>query len=302
MLPAFFPPAGVIVVKKFMIGCGLVLVVLLGIGVFGAVQLKNWLQDTVPHLEQMEARRTALVDAYGPATAYVPPTTDAYDPARVATYLDIRDALRDERSALTTRVEELIAWSLEEGNSGFLESMSHFGGAVKIFASLTRYSSSTDSMLLEREMGLGEFTHLHSTLFWGWMDLESERRQWREMIEAAPADNDMVETLAELQNSAETRSSEILRAHLGNLIEAVGDSPTDSVAAHLAVIRSGNPDLPFADPLPSSLERAFDAEAVRIRSSAPKSLGAWLAEMASLIDFDDNPDREGISREITVGF
>lgn len=290
--------------KKIAIGCGLVLILVLGASAFGIWRVSQWAKDSAPEFDEMAQRRTELLRTYGSEFDYLPPTDGAYDLARVDTYLEIREAISAEREELAARIQANIDWGMENPDPGFFESMGRIGDAVRIIGSIATHATITDSLLLEREMGLGEYKHYHATLFWGWMEPESERARWAEPLERlfADYDNDMAEAMLEMRDTVDEAASTLLRAHLENLVEASESAPSDSADAYLALIRSGDPDLPFADPLPPALEAAFEDRAVTIRMSAPESFSAWLAEMAIFIEFEANEKGTGVSREITVGF
>ena len=277
--------------KKFFVGCGVVVVLLIGLGVFGLVQFGQWAQRSLPDFEAFGQRRAELVEAYGPEDAYVPPVDGAYDPARVALYVDLRELLWPGQQEIAREIDGFLDRELSGeggGIGGFVSQMKAAFGTVGLLA---RHAAVTDSLLLEHEMGRGEFTHLQLILTRGWMDLGRERAEWERLLADAPPGDDGLQAMLEIHQAAERRAAELLQAHRRNLMDAASAPLPDSVAVTISM--EGD-RLPFVDPVPPRLDAAFDDHAVRLRMTRPKTLGAWLAETPALLQeetFDESRTR-----------
>lgn len=286
--------------KNVAIGCGLAVVLFLGIASFGLYQFGQWAEGQLPDVEAFAERRAELVDAYGTEDAYVPPLAGDYDPTRVALYVDLREQLWPRQQVIGEEIDRMIERAVRGEDSGVRGFFTQMRAAFGTVGRLTHHAAYTDSLLLENAMGRGEYTHLQLVLTRGWMGLENGLERWRRVLEEAPPDDQGMLAIREIEQAAEDRSSELLRAHYRNLLDAAGTDVSDSVAAYIDRLERGDRTRPFTDPVPPRLQSAFDDHTVRLRMTTPRSLGAWLAETPALLQEDTLDDSR--SQEVKVEF
>jgi len=288
-------------VKKFFVGCGVVVVVFLVLAIVGIYVFSQWAQDMLPEIEDFARNRAELVERYGALPEYVPPLDGAYDPGLVARFVDVRESLQPRQDALAADFDEILGRAPEDRPSGIGGFIDEMRSAMGMVARTARYTAFSDSVLMAHEMGRGEYGHIQLAFLYGWSNLADERAAWSAALETGRADDEAVEAAAELFDAHARRSREVLREHLANLRREIDTSAAgDSALAFLAAVEGGSSELPFTDPVPATLEAAFEAHEVRLRVTTPNTLGQWLAEAPALLEEEDFD--ESRSREVTVEF
>lgn len=286
--------------KNFAIGCGVVLVVLLGLGALGVYQFKNWMQSKMPDMERFGERRTELVERYGDVRDYVPPVDGRYDPARVATFVEVRESLTARGEPLVADVDALIEESLQGGGGGLRGFIGGISRAVNMLGDVLQYGAYADSVLMAHEMGRGEFTHYHLVLLFGWYDLEQARRDWGRQLQPDPErEADALEAAREMFDTFAKEAEEILEAHLRNLRAAAADAADDSTRAYLELVETVADQLPFTAPVPPTLDAAFEAHRVVLFETMPRTPGAWIVQGGPV--FDDGEQGNG-GRSVSFRF
>ena len=283
--------------KNFAIGCGVVLVVLLGLGALGVYQFKNWMQSKMPDMERFGERRTELVERYGDVRDFVPPVDGRYDPARVATFVEVREVLTERGEPLVADVDALIEESLRGGAGGLRGFVGGVSRAVNMLGDVLRYGAYADSVLMAQEMGRGEFTHYHLVLLFGWYDLEQARRDWGRQLQPDPErDADALEAAREMFDTFSEEAQKILEAHLRNLRTAVAENADDSTRAYLELVQGGSDRLPFTTPVPPALDAAFETHRVILFETMPRTPGAWIVQGGPVFeDSERRDDGAGVS-------
>lgn len=285
--------------KKFAIGCGVLMVLVLGLFAGGLFMFGRWAKDALPDVERSTQLRQELDATYATPAAYVPPVDGVYAPDRVALFVDLRERLHPSALETGAEIDAIFERALADEGGGLRGFFGQMGSAFEVIGGLAHHAALTDSLLLDAGMGRGEFMHLQLVLTRGWLDLDARRAEWDEDLEAADGRSSAIEALRDFRDTADRRAGELLRQHLDNVIAALGPDSPDSVRAYVDGLDDGDRAYPFTDPVPPSLAAAFDDHVVRLRQTAPKTFGAWIAESTDIIDEegDGNGPRTRIKME-----
>lgn len=269
--------------KKIAIGCGVLALITIGLGIAGVYLFSRWAEDHFPDTGAAARIRTELDATYGPADEYVPPVDGAYDPERVAVFVDVREQLHPHLLATAAEIDGIFERATSASDGGFRGFFSQMGSAIGAMGGLLHQSAVTDSLLLGHGMGRGEYDHLRLVLTRGWFDTDALRAEWESALAGQEKESEGLAALHEFLEESEQHASETLRRHLANLDGALGADAPDSVRAYVDTIDADR-DFPFTNPVPPALATAFEAHAVRLRATIPATFGAWIAEGADLID------------------
>ncbi len=287
--------------KKFFIGCGAFVVLVLVLAIVGIYVFSQWAQGILPEMEEFARNRAELVERYGSLPDYVPPLDGSYDPGLLARFVDVREALQPRQDALAADFDAILGRGPDERPSGIGGFLDEMRSAMDMVARTARYTAFSDSVLMAHEMGRGQYGHIQLVLLYGWSNLADERAEWAAALEAGRSEDEAIEAAAELFDAHARRSREVLREHLANLRREIdARAAGDSARAFLERVEGGSQEFPFTDPVPPALREGFEAHEVRLRTTTPRTLGQWLAEAPALLEEEDFD--ESRSREVTVEF
>ncbi len=156
--------------KKFFIGCG----VLTGIGILLLVGTSffavRWFKSNAPDLDRLDRYETELTDRFGQVADFVPPAQGAYDPERARLYVKVRRRLHEIGAPLRSRIQSDV-----DKDSPSHRGLRKFVAGLKSGAAYLRdsfeYIAAADSILLEADMGRGEYVHWTGLLVRGGLSI-----------------------------------------------------------------------------------------------------------------------------------
>jgi len=146
-------------------GCGALLLIVVAVGGVGAFLVGRSVKGVVSAFETQEQ----LVDRFGAPTDYVPPADGAIPADRMEIFLVVREALRPTRTELETRFDAFSGGDLTETEGGFMAVLGMLRGLGSLLDPIGEYIADRNRLLLEREMGSGEYVYIYSTSYYSWL-------------------------------------------------------------------------------------------------------------------------------------
>lgn len=141
------------------IGCGLMVIIAGGIGTCAYVSVKKIADGA----EGMEEGFETLDAAYGGVGEFVPEADGAIRAERMEVFLDVREDLVAARSELGGMLETLD----EDGPGNVLDKIKAGMGFIP---GIFRFTNERNQVLIDRGMGLGEYTHIYTVAYYSWLE------------------------------------------------------------------------------------------------------------------------------------
>lgn len=267
--------------KKFLIGCGIAVVVVLVSLVGAGIFVTRWVQDRLPEMERLGDYERTLVERYGEAADWTPPLDGVYDLERLAIFVQIRQALRPRQERMALRFDELSDPGREprKGLRGFI------GGTrevVTVLGSGVELLVHADSLLIASDMGKGEYTHYNLLLLHG--VLHTAIDPYLDALGATGEEGDAREAMRDMLQEYELEARRLLRAHATNALEEIERTVTGPESAPwIDLLRAARDDprgvLPLTDPVPPGYEAAIAPWRSTLEDHRPESLGDLMAEL-----------------------
>jgi hypothetical protein len=274
--------------KKFMIGCGVVVGAVLLISIVSSWIFVRSLKNQLPEIKPLKQREELLLKQYGKLGDYTPPLNGRIAPGRMDLYLQIRENQPHDTQLFVDALDEVSEQEKEMHEATGLEKfkrgleMAKSGMAVARVTML--YLSARDSLLLANEMSPGEYLYL--TVIGGVCDLEWSPPRCRNQDAAADSTSDHLKFTGDygsfggvyrrqLENALrELRGRENLSGDEQNFMEALKGA--------LEHGRIGDERVPFEGELPASLKESVEPYRDRLKATLPTCLSAWTLELATI--------------------
>lgn len=132
------------------IGCGVILLITLGVGTLGVLGVKK----AVNRGENIEASFDTLRERYGRPGEFTPQPDGALAADRMEVFLDIRDGMTADRQAMGDLLR-----TLDDDNGPKLAKVK---AGFKLIPGLMDFISHRTDAMLEGGMGLGEYLYIYS--------------------------------------------------------------------------------------------------------------------------------------------
>ena len=261
--------------KKFLIGCGIVAALGIACIVVGTWAVAQWAKSKFPDTKRIEAMQKDLEQRFGDRDAFVPAST--LDPTRVETFLAIRDSLVGRGAVVADDIENLtrLGKQIDTKNRGLIQRIvqgtSAARGGIGIATRAMEYTTQRDQALLDAGMGHGEYGYLFALSYFSYLE-------WNPAAgDTAAADQGVHSNTGGAQTSWAMRETFIRQ--LRNLETALVAAPSRDRAAEelLTLIRSeiaattGGGRFPLAGHVPADWRTVLDRYRGRITATRPKS-------------------------------
>jgi hypothetical protein len=164
--------------KKFLIGCGIVALVLVGLGIGATMLTVHYVKRSVGDTKRLKSVQTQLTAQYGRREDYAPAADWRLDPQRLERFLGVREDFARSAAPFSERLGELLekanAAKDEAKPRGVLEKL-RFGfamarGGLGLANAGLAAATQRDSLLLAAEMGEGEDLYLFCLTAFAWLD------------------------------------------------------------------------------------------------------------------------------------
>jgi hypothetical protein len=269
--------------KKFLIGCGVLTgvaaLVLAGVAFFAV----RWVKNNAPDLERLQHYEAEMVDSYGEPEDFEPPKDGAYDLQRAREYIRVRDSLYDVSSELRQRMQEDAAEGGER-KKGVRRLIAGFRSGAAYLRDSFEYLADADSILLEAEMGRGEYVHWTGLLVRGGLGIRGG--EFLDFDE----DKDDRGAMQSIGIDFEKKCRTVYLDQFENLRREVGsDDPwIRLVEDERARVRRLDGVWPFSDgDLPPPVKVIFDAVESDLRRTAPRDISGLMLDNVLGAKIDD---------------
>ena len=144
------------------IGCGVVLLIFIGLGTVGFLGIKG----AIDRGENIEASFETLQAEYGRPGEFTPALDGSIPPARMETFLDIRDDLAAARKEIGDVLRTLDDREVDGQKPGNLAKIK---AGLRLIPGLMEFISTRTEAMLEGGMGLGEYLYIYSLSYPVWL-------------------------------------------------------------------------------------------------------------------------------------
>lgn len=274
--------------KKFMIGCGIVVGAILLISIVSSWIFVRSLRNQLPKIDALHEQEEQLVTRYGKLDEYTPQLNGRIAPDRMELYLSIRESLPENTHLFVDALDEVSQQEKEIHEAKGLEKLKQGLRMAKSGVGVARvtmmYLSARDSLLLVNEMSPGEYLYL--TVVGAVCDLQWSPPRCRTEGAESNSTSDSVKP-------GRTRASfgQIYRRQLENALrdlrgrESLSEDQQEWMKALEAALehgRIGDERVPFEGDLPASLKESIEPYRARLQATLPTCLSAWNLELATI--------------------
>jgi hypothetical protein len=157
--------------KKWLVGCGIgcavIILILIVLGVGGYVFFKNLIGD----FQEQEELMATLTERYGEIGDFQPEPDGSIGPSRIEAFISVRDAFAPFREKLEISMQELQDRAgqseVEVKKPKNIFEMVKLGfGLVPQIAEFMKFRNQA---LLDAEMGMGEYYYIYAIAYFSWL-------------------------------------------------------------------------------------------------------------------------------------
>ncbi|HKI83568.1 MAG TPA: hypothetical protein VKA63_04455 [Candidatus Krumholzibacteria bacterium] len=274
--------------KKFMIGCGIVVGVILLISIVSSWIFVRSLKNQLPEIKPLKEREEQLVKLYGRLDDYTPPLNGRISPERMELYLQIRENQPHDTQLFVDALDEVSEQEKEMHEATGLEKLKRGLKMAKSGMAVARvtmvYLSARDSLLLADEMSPGEYLYL--TVIGAVCDLQWSPPRCRNQDAVADSTSDHYKFSGDYGSFGD-----VYRRQLENALRDLRgrenlDEDEQNFMAQLEGAlehgRIGDARVPFEGELPASLKESVEPYRDRLQATLPTCLSAWSLELATI--------------------
>lgn len=279
--------------KNVLIGCGVFIALVVVTGIVGTVLFTSWVKKQIPDTAVMDEQREKLAQLYGDREDFVPEVTLAA--ARVEKFVAVRDSVHALGLEVAGRIADVARTVEGHDSRGFMEKVFEAAnvarGGFGAFERGLRYVEKRDRILLELEMGEGEYAFLYALAYLAWLG-------WNPLDDAVLDEAKGPIGAGEIEEiHAGVRRT--FRRQLQNLEGALGARPSrtpeeDVLLGTLreAIAASGDLSFPLRGAVPASWSTTLEHFRERLAATCPQSGEELLLDS---IEFKDQGTHINIS-------
>jgi len=154
--------------QKWLVGCGIgcaAIIVIVVALVTGAVV---FVRGKFSPLQTASDSRKKVVEAYGAADTFVPPSDGAVSPERMEIFLSVRDALKGEQTRIDAALANVDLDRLNQRQPSFGSVLWTLNDLSNLIAPFGECVDRRNRALLDKQMGLGEYAYIYSIAYHSW--------------------------------------------------------------------------------------------------------------------------------------
>lgn len=283
--------------KKVLIGCGIAAGVVFVVGAGTMTWLFLSVKGSMPDTERAERFEQELAERYPSAAEYVPRSDgQLVDEVQLERFTQLRQDLRLPQTRAAGSLDDLtgrFGQDFEDGSGWhkFKTVLGSVKGGVDLAGNMVEYVTVRDSLLLDHEMGLGEFTYLNALVLFSWLEWDPVANF--DQNPAVSGDEQLEEASAEVLGSARRVFRDQLRRMTDALAEVADPSPAQ--AELLARLESefdhgstGREGFPLRGNLDAETLALLERFGFELRASLPQTFGEVVVEGANFQDIEFN--------------
>lgn len=270
---------------KWVVGCGIGCVaVLLIVAVLGGGSF-YFLRGVARELEETQRGMDAVTERFGRPAEFRPAPDGRIPPERIEAFLDVREAMAENRSELERRFSLFQEGEGSDGDEGSGGMVGKIRAGFALPQQLMGFFTARAEALLEHEMGLGEYYYIYSLAYYSWLGNSLSDgppfRLFGDYDQTRSWDREHFGEADEFE-LREERAKRILRAVQGQLLPMLrhqleeldaGSGPEaagpwrEALAAEIASLEADSLRLPWADGLPAVIEASLEPFRDRLEQS-----------------------------------
>ncbi len=248
-------------------GCGLILLLLGGVGTCGFFAVKH----VVDQAKDVEAGMAAMDSTFGETGAYTPTADGRLDADRLETFLKIREQMEPNN----LKMSQLIT-TLEGHGAGTV--LAKIQAGIKFVPAILGFMSSRNMILVDQGMGLGEYQYLYGLSYYGLLAKDpADGPRFSLINDDSHNGNYTVKGSFSRKDSTSVRKkrSKVIRRFINKterkimtnqLVALEADSALsdslaswrDSLAAEVKLMTSSQQRLPWEDGLPDRISSSLE--------------------------------------------
>lgn len=269
--------------KKLLIGCGIVALVLLVLSVGGGVVSYYWFRSQMPDMAQVKDARRELGERFGPRDEYAPDLDGRLLPERIELFLAVRESLLASRGGIGARIQSFIESASarpREGRGVVAKIRDGFGlarGGFGLIRLGTEYVGERARKLLDAGMGDGEYTWLYCLMCFSWLEWDPRQALGDAWFDG----NDMEQAPEELHDEYRrifTRQLRNQRRALEDKAPRTADEDQALARVQEALGSARAERFPFQGALPPEWRDVLEPYRARFTATLPRTPGEYLLE------------------------
>lgn len=254
------------------IGCGVLVLLAIAVVVLGTV----WIRGSVKEFDSAIETREALEARFGQVGEYVPWPDGSVPPDRMEAFLAVRDATAPSRA----RFDEFFSMipdteeEQRELDSGSALDKLRFGlkmgrSGAGLAGNISEFFQARNRALAEMEMGLGEYTYIFVTAYYGWLGHDPGHQPGQD------PDGSRASRTGRWEHPRVRRD---YLEQLRNQLDSVSAETSDRASTLAAEIESMESDprrLPWAEGLPEPVRTSLEPYRERLEASYSPDTNAF---------------------------
>lgn len=239
------------------IGCGVIVLLVVGLGVAGGV----WLKSATSGFENAVQTRDDLDERFGEPGEFTPLASGAVPAERMESFVAVREATQEQRRKLAETfgglpLSEEKARELEE-QEGMEKARSVFGilgSAFGLIGGIGDFCEARNRAMLEADMGMGEYSYIYVLAYRSWLGHTSDGLHDHE---GRPGDVQVDLDDFDLPSSVHDQLIEMLDNQLRSLPADADPEWRAALSAELEALNRDRERWAWEDGLPEAIAASF---------------------------------------------
>jgi len=266
------------------VGCLLVTVALGGLAWMGY----RWAKTAAEVVEAAERAEDRLEAEYGLVREFTPPVDGRVAADRVEAFLEVRELMAPQRTALSEAVEALAP---ADGEGGAVGGLRAARAGISMAPRILEFAKARNETLLEVGMGPGEYAWIYWLTYHAWLGHPVGESLLNDIMERRSESDGSVQMYFQGMDTenVEWQLRRDILAMLRNLEQELAADPErtelrDLVAAELAAIDADSHRMPWEDGLPEAFAVGLDPYRDRLEESYSPATNPF-----ELLELDSGP-------------
>jgi len=259
------------------IGCGAIILILIGLGVSGYLFVKDKFKD----FEAVETLSKQLDAEYGPASQFTP-SEDTISDAKIAVFLKIRQSVADAAANLSDKsssIKDKIDEMEHNDDSSVSDVLFLIKQGMGSFPKIAEYLKARNQTMLENNMGLGEYYFIYITSYFSYLKNSPEDGPPFPVMENKGSSSGIhveVKTSSGRKNSIKYRGM-IITGYIQDMVVPMlkrllkkgvnNQELADAIKQELVLIDKDSSRLPWQDGLPAKWLKVLEKHKIALENS-----------------------------------